>query len=163
MNLKYTKIKNRMGVITTVDIAPNTVICEFIGKLYTDKTLHELSKDVDVNVVLQIGPNVYIGPSGGVTDYIAHSCNPNCFIHAVSRRAFLYSLHFIRLNSEITFDYSSTSTDDLDSWRMECNCGANNCRGTISGFHLLDKNLQEEYKKKDIAALFIREPIFNRK
>jgi len=161
-HLKLAQLKKRQGVITTVDIRPNTPICEFTGNLYTTDTLCELSAE-DQNISTQIGPNVYLSPSGTITDQINHSCNPNCMVHAVGRRAILYSLYFIRANTEITFDYSTTSNEDHSTWKMECNCGSFNCRKEISGFQLLDPKLQEEYKQKGVAALFIRIPIFNRK
>lgn len=158
--LKALPIKNRIGVITSVDIPARIPICEFGGKCFTEEQLKELGDRVDINNVLQVGPNLYLGPSGGVDDHIAHSCNPNCFIHASGRRAILYSLYMIAKGSEITFDYSTTSTDDLDSWKMQCNCGSYNCRKVISGFYHLSPSLQEEYKNKGLTALFIKEKIF---
>lgn len=160
--LKIALFKNRKGVITTVNIPANVPICEFYGQNYTDQELQNL-KNINIDDVLQVGPNVYLAPSGNIDDYIAHSCNPNCIVKANGFRAILYSLYAIQADNEITFDYSTTSTDDLNSWSMKCNCGSINCRKVISGFHLLSNNLQEEYKKKGIAALFIREPIFGKR
>lgn len=161
--LKVVDIRNRKGVITQVDIPPGTPICEFLGKVYTDKQLEELKDRIVIDNVLQIGPNQYLGPSGNADDYIAHSCDPNAIVSASGCRAILYSLHYIYAGSEITFDYSTTSTDNPDSWKMNCTCGSFNCRKVISGFYNLPKELQEDYKKRNVAALFIRVPIFLRK
>jgi len=161
--LKVVTIKNKKTVITTAPIPSNIPICEFGGELYTDKELAALGDKININNVLQIGPNLYIGPSGRADDYIRHSCNPNCFVHASGRRAVLYSLYVIPTGGELTFDYSSTATDDVNTWKMDCTCGDINCRKVISGFQYLNSNLQNEYKKKGIAALFISEPIFMRK
>lgn len=159
MFINYLKLfKNK--VITTVTIPENTVICEFKGNILT---FNELNSIENSEVALQIGPNTYISPSGMITDYIRHSCNPNCLVHAVGNRAFLYSIYVIFPNSEITFDYSTTSSEFADTWEMNCNCGSYNCRKKISGFYSLEEKLQKEYKEKLIAALYIRKPIFLRK
>lgn len=157
---KYIKYIPKKGVFTQTDIPANIPICEFKGSVYTD---YQLLNQPNKNDFLQIGPNTYLSPSGNVDDHIRHSCNPNCVIKPAGCRAILYSLHFIKADSEITFDYSTTSTDTLDSWSMKCNCGSYNCRKIISGFHLLNPELQKDYNNKKITALFIRNPIFNRK
>jgi hypothetical protein len=69
-------------------------------------------------------------------------------------------MYVIRAGSEITFDYSTSSTDTLDKWQMNCNCGAVNCRKVISGLQYLDESLKEEYKKKGMIPLFLTHPIF---
>jgi len=158
--LKRVNIGKRKGVVTTVKVSKRVPICEFLGKIYTDRDLNALNKP---NNVLQIGPNTYLGESGRLTDDIRHSCSPNCMIHVSGARAILYSLHLIQPGSELTYDYSATSTDTLDTWNMICNCGSFSCRKNISGFYNLPEELQEKYKKEGIAALFITSPIFARK
>ena len=154
------KMPDKYGVYTTVMITEDSPICEFLGKVYTSEELKTASfKEQDA---LQIAPNKYLAPSGNIDDYIAHSCRPNCILHTCGARAILYSIHAIPKGAEITFDYSSSSDDSLDSWKMICKCGAPNCRGVISGFQNLDPALQEEYKKKGIAAFYIRHNIFSK-
>lgn len=41
--------------------------------------------------------------------------------------------------------YRSPKTDDLD-YEMECNCGSQSCRGTVTGKDWMNKTLQERYK-----------------
>jgi hypothetical protein len=106
-----------------------------------------------------VGPNTFIGPSGkNVPEYLNHSCDPNSYVHVVGNRAILYSLYVIPADAEITFDYSLTSTDTHDIWKMECHCGSYKCRKLISGFRYLEPSLQEEYKKKQLVPLYIMEP-----
>ena len=158
--LKRVVIGKRKGVITTTTIPANTPICEIKGNVLTFDKLGTLDSPDDA---LQIGSNTYLTPSGNVTDHIRHSCNPNCMVHAAGNRSILYSIYVITANTEITFDYSSTSSENPDTWEMKCNCKSFNCRKTISGFQHLDSKIQEEYKQKGIAALFIRVPIFSKK
>lgn len=158
--LKRVPIGKRKGVITTTTILADSPVCEIKGNLvYFDK-LNELEKPENA---LQIGPDTYLSPSGEVTDYIWHSCNPNCIAYTLGKRCILYSLHLITPGTEITFDYSTTSSEDTSTWLMKCKCGSFNCRKEISGFPTLDPNLQEKYKKHKMAALFLRENIFQRK
>lgn len=154
--LRVKSTKNGMGVFTTTEIPAGVPITEITGNIFANE---KLAKETD----LQIGPNIYMGLSGNATDSINHNCNPNCLIHVVGHRAILYSIYVIKPDNELTFDYSSSSTDTLDQWKMDCNCGDNKCRKVISGFHYLDQQLQEEYKKKGIAALFLTHPIFQKR
>lgn len=146
--------KNGLGVFTSVEIPADVPIIEITGDIYSEDKL----PDPNHPGVLQVGPNTFLGPSGTIDDHIGHSCNPNCLMHVVGNRAILYSIYVIPKGYELTFDYSTTSTDSIDKWKIDCICGSNNCRKVISGFHYLDKNLQEEYKKKGMVPLFLSEP-----
>jgi len=161
MYKNYLKVFNRngkTGVYTSIDIPANYPVMEFTGDFFTKEELKH-----DMMEVLQIQEDKYIGPSGGIDDYIAHSCNPNCYIRVIGNRAILHSLYVIKANNEITFDYSTSSTDDpITGWSMRCECGAPNCRKIISGFYSLSPELQQEYKDKKIGAAFLVEPIFRR-
>lgn len=149
----YLQIKNNKrgkGVYTTVDIPPNVPICEFRGDMFNRSQLkHEPLQ------ILQINNDMYLGPSGDIDDYINHSCNPTCLLHIVGNRAVLYSRFFLRKDMEITFDYSTSSTDSLDNWVMDCYCGAANCRKKISGFQTLTPPQQQDLKEKGLIPFFL--------
>lgn len=149
-----------LGIFTKGIIPANVPIKEFRGKVFT---LDELPQDS--SVYLQMGPNLFLGPIGTVNgvDYINHSCNPNCYIHVLGNRAILYSLYVIPANSELTFDYSTTSTDTLDSWKMNCECGYNKCRKVISGWQYVPQDVQDKYNQKGIIPLYISHPTMIRK
>lgn len=142
------------GTFTTVDIPARTPIMEWTGDIF-DK-----SNAPDHPALLQIAQNTFLGPSGKPDDTINHSCDPNCYLHVVGKRAIVYSLYFIKADTELTFDYSTTSTDTLDEWKMICQCGSAKCRKIISGFQYLDPKLQDEYIKLGIVPLFITHDIF---
>jgi len=155
-NLSLVLTKTGVGVFTNIKIPANSIVLEFGGDLHDNKKIPQPE-------VLQIGPNYYLSPSGNIGDAVRHNCNPNCYLHIVGKRAFLYSTYVIEPNTEITFDYSTSSTDTLDSWTMQCNCGSFNCRKVISGLQYLDPLLQEEYKQKGIIPLFMITNIFMKK
>jgi SET domain-containing protein len=59
-------------------------------------------------------------------NYGNHSCDPN----ADSNAGGLVANRNIQVDEEITCDYAPLSSSD---WSMECNCGAKNCRGIVTG------------------------------
>lgn len=151
LEVKQTKMGS--GVFTKVIIQPKSPILEFTGSIVPkDKT------DIDPAYYLQVGGNRVIGPSGAIDDYVNHSCDPNCYVHIVGNRAILYSLYLIPAGAELFFDYSTSSTDTLEQWKMSCKCGSYKCRGTISGYQYLNDQLKKEYQAKGMIPLFITMP-----
>lgn len=142
------------GTFSKVRIPANQPIMEMVGPVMLDREV----PDINDPVLLQVGPNTFIGASGGPDDFVNHSCDPNCRLHIVGNRAFLYSLYVIPEGGELTFDYSSSSTDTHESWKMDCCCKSYKCRKLISGFQYLECELQDHYKKKDMVPLYIVEP-----
>lgn len=151
--LEVKESKTDKGTFTTVRIQANVMIMEISGPILLDRQITG-----DSTNYLQVGPNTFIGSSGGADDYINHSCDPNCKMHVVGNRAFLYSLYVIPEGAELTFDYATTSTDSLDSWQMKCQCGSNKCRKVISGAQYLDAPTLDNYKNKGMLPLYILEP-----
>lgn len=143
-----------LGLFTIVNLKKNLPIIEFVGDLFNN------SNKPNTPDILQIGNDTFLGLSGGQDDHVNHSCDPNCYLHIVGNRAMLYALYDINSGTELTFDYSTSSTDSLDTWQMDCNCGTFNCRKTISGFKLLSSATQKSMNTKGIIPLFMRDPIF---
>lgn len=159
LKLATSSFAGGLGVFTTVDIPANAPIYELTGNVLSESEL------VDPNdpAVLQIGNDLFLSPSGEIDDRINHSCNPNCKLNIVGKRAFIYSAYVIKAESELTFDYSTSSTDTYDTWKMDCKCGNFICRKVISGFDYLDESLKEEYKRKGMVPIFISNPNFFKK
>lgn len=151
-NLKLIDTPSGKGISTSADIEPNTVLFEFKGDIHTRKTLN-----VDSPYYLQIGEDKYLGPSGDLDDYINHSCNPNCYLYIVSNRAFLKSLYLIKSGSEITFDYSTSSTESSDEWTMKCNCNTVGCRKNISGYNSLSAEQKKTYEELRMIPSYLKE------
>jgi SET domain len=146
---------NGKGTFTTVKIPSDVAVMEMTGTVLLDK---ELPPNADMNMYLQIGPNTYLGPSGEADDFVNHSCDPNCKVYVVGNRAILWSLYVIPAGAELTFDYSTTSTDTPTSWKMNCKCGSYKCRKTISGFSSLDPALQDNYTSRNMVPMYITWP-----
>lgn len=156
--LKLQPTKMGQGVFTSIKIPVGVPVVEVTGEVYAEDKL----PDPNHPALLQVNHNTFIGPSGDVDDYINHSCDPNCRVHIVGNRAILYSLYDIPANSEITFDYSTNSTDTLDKWQMNCQCGKFNCRKIISGLQYVNSSIVEDYKKRGMIPLFITHSMFRK-
>lgn len=159
-HLVVKKTKNGFGLFTEVTIPANTPIYEFTGDIFNSENF---PSHQDENLFMQIGVDLFLGPSGGKDDHVNHSCDPNCYIYIVGNRAILYSKYLIAANCELTFDYSLSSTETREQWQFNCNCESINCRKIISGFQYLDKKKQDQYIKDGIVPLFISDQRFMRK
>lgn len=158
---RYLKVKKSKpgtgnGVFTDIDIPANSPIIEIGGNIYDQSEIGSLDQDV----LLQISNRLFIGSSGDSDDYLNHSCDPNSYLRVSGRRAILFSLYLIKAGMEITFDYSTTSTDTLDTWKMDCLCGSYKCRKIISGYQYLDDKLKAEYQQKGMIPLFLTDKVF---
>lgn len=71
--------------------------------------------------------------------YVNHSCNPNCGMRG---EITCVAMRDIMVGEEITQDYGLL--DDSD-YKLECTCGALNCRKIITGQDWKIKELQEKY------------------
>lgn len=151
--------KTGIGIFTSIDIPANQPIFEVLGDVYAEQDL----PDPNHPALLQVGPDTFIGPSGDVDDYINHSCDPNCRLQIIGNRAIVYSLYLIPKGSELTFDYSTSSTDTHDKWKINCQCGSYKCRKVISGHQYLSPELLAEYQKKNMLPLFITFPVFQKR
>jgi hypothetical protein len=94
---------------------------------------------------LQVGPRVFRGPTDGLDNLVNHSCDPNTKVVIDEYDATLVSLRDILAGEEITFDYSTTSTDPPSLWTLDCRCGTARCRRTISGFLTLSSKDKARY------------------
>lgn len=90
--------------------------------------------------VLCIGPDLYLGSSGGPDDMVNHSCDPNARVLVSGRRVMLLARRPIAAGDELTMDYSASMVGEppLEG----CRCGAARCRGTIRSFNELLLSVQ---------------------
>lgn len=124
------------GVFACAAIVQGECIMTFAGAL--------LSRDqVDFDDYhLQVGEDLYLGPSRGLDDYVNHSCEPNSgFRNGLD----LVALRDILPSEEITWDYS-TAIDESDFAGFPCSCGVPMCRGKVESFRHLPAVVQERLR-----------------
>ncbi len=124
------------GVFATGLIAAGTALITFRGPLLR-------REQVDFqDYHLQVGDDLYLGPSGGADDFVNHSCAPNGgFADGLVLRA----LRDIAANEEITWDYSC-AIDEADFPGFACACGAASCRGIVRSFRHLEPEVRERLR-----------------
>ncbi len=120
------------GVFAREAIAAGERVMVFSGAL-----LHRTEVDFE-DYHLQVGEDVYIGPSGGADDYVNHSCEPNCgFQNGLE----LVAMRDIATDEELTWDYS-TAIDEEGFAGFPCSCGSVNCRRQVMSFRDLPPEVQ---------------------
>ena len=101
-------------------------------------------------LALQIGPDLYLGGSGGLDDCVNHSCQPNAGMIIKGTEVNLIAITDIPAGSEIFFDYSTTM--DEDDFEFDCLCGAPLCRGRVRDFKHLSPALRAHLRQAGNCA-----------
>ncbi len=124
------------GVFAAAFVPAGTTLMTFKGPLLR-------STEVDFeDYHLQIGEDLYLGPSGDVDDFVNHSCAPNAgFAEGLTLKA----LRDIGPHEEITWDYSC-AIDEADFVGFPCACGSAQCRGVVRSFRDLDPEVRERLR-----------------
>lgn len=130
------------------------VITQFTGPLVHKSDLPEDYKGEDDRFV-QIGAELFMGPSGDVDDLINHSCEPNAGLKFDGNEVLLVALENIAEGDEITWDYSTTMFENR--WKMRCDCRKPACRKIVADFILLEPHVQAHYRDLNVIPPYIRE------
>jgi uncharacterized protein len=131
------------GLFTKEAIGRGEVVVVKGGHVLTKAQRDEIGKKLGPSEI-QITKDLFIGPStkrqreGGMM-HLNHSCEPNL---GVQGQLVFVALRDIEANEELTFDYAMTA-DEPD--QMNCRCGSENCRGTITGFDWRRPEIQKKY------------------
>ena len=94
---------------------------------------------------IQIEDGLYIAPrSAGEVEgsilHLNHSCNPNV---GVRGQITFVAMRDIPAEAELTIDYAMIDGDPAE--RMECSCGAPDCRKIVTGDDWRRPELQRRY------------------
>ncbi|MCI0486458.1 MAG: SET domain-containing protein-lysine N-methyltransferase [Blastocatellia bacterium] len=131
------------GLFAKQAIAAGEVVAVKGGHVLATKEWTTLEKSLGP-ADIQISEDLFIAPvrkeqREGSMLYTNHSCDPNI---AIQGQIVFVAMRDIAPGEELTHDWATT--DDLD-YEMQCNCGAPNCRGTITGKDWMKRELQERY------------------
>jgi SET domain-containing protein len=151
--------KHGQGVFAGKNFEKGEILLEFKGKIYSwpdgyDKPIgYTDDYDPDDDHFLQVGKDLYMGPSGDLDDYVNHSCDPSTGVYFRGKKLFLIAIRKIYQHEEITWDYSTNMYKD--NWTLRCSCGASNCRGIIREFKYLPRAVRQKYLRLDIVFPFV--------
>ena len=137
------------GVFTRASIAVGTKVLRYGGPFlrYRDTTPQTYA--------VQIGPDLYLGGSGGMDDYVNHCCEPNCGLVIEGTVVDLIALREIEPGEELFFDYSTTMEED--DFEMQCHCGAPACRKVVRDGKHLPEEVWERYAQLGVVPGYVRE------
>jgi hypothetical protein len=130
------------GTFARKKIARGEFILTLTGKPVIPSKLSSAGPEFGVTVddPLQIGDELLL-----ILDYasktINHSCDPNT---GMRNQTDLFALRDIKVDEEITYDYSTTSGIN-DTWTMPCCCKTQQCRKQIGNVLTLPRETLHRY------------------
>jgi hypothetical protein len=138
---------NGRGAFAAQPFQPGETVLVFGGSLVA------LEQLADFTHCLEIAPALFLGPSGGVDDFVNHSCEPNCRVDVDAAGPVLRALRPVAPGEELTYDYSTLMVRDPTSF--DCRCGSARCRGRIVAFGALPPDLREDYARRGLVPAFV--------
>jgi hypothetical protein len=120
------------GVFALETIAAGSAILDFTGPRCGRAHVEQAAAAGAGDGFLQIGPDLFVGLSGGPDDFVNHACEPNCYVRFVGAQIVLTALDDIAPGQELFFDYGVTQINF--PFRFECLCGRASCRGEIGNY-----------------------------
>ena len=132
------------GLFAIADIAKNEVVAVKGGHIVDRKTLREKITPRLGPVELQIDEDLFIAPGSEEERelsmlYSNHSRDPNLGMRG---EITFVAMRDIRFGEELRHDWAMTDDDD---YSVECNCGAPDCRKTLTGKDWQRLELQKRY------------------
>jgi hypothetical protein len=92
----------------------------------------------------QVGPNRW-ARHGGLGPKVNHSCDPNCGVRLNEMQAYDFvARRPIQVGQELTFDYAMRNFT-IDHFPSTCLCGAEQCRGSVTGWKDLPAARKADY------------------
>jgi hypothetical protein len=101
----------------------------------------------------QVGPNRW-ALHGGLGPKVNHSCDPNCGVRLNDEQAFDFvARRAIGDGQELTFDYAMRNFT-IEHFPLDCLCGADQCRGSVTGWKDLPAARKADYG--ELVAPYLR-------
>ena len=140
--MKESPIHGR-GLFARDHIVAGEIVAVKGGSIITGDTLRQLEPQLG-SAEIQIGDDLFIcavneSEREGSMIFSNHSCEPNI---GVRGQIVFVAMRDIRPGEELTHDWAMTDDDDSS---MECHCGAESCRGKITGKDWRRPELQARY------------------
>ena len=115
------------GVFTTSAIRKGARIVEYGGPRITPEEANRLYDGATRTYLYGLEDGKTIIDGEGLGAYLNHSCDPNCEIEEINKRAWIFALRDIAAGEELLWDYNLYD----DEAPAPCHCGSANCRGTM--------------------------------
>src|SRR3989344_1673405 len=135
-----------IGVYALKNIKKETKVIEYVGeKIRKDETDRRSKKNYvyifTLNKIWDVDGKV----GGNGSQYINHSCNPNCETDVKKNRIWIIAFKRIKKGDEIIYDYGYDFDKDYED--HPCKCGSKGCVKYIIVSHHWKKLKKAEEKK----------------
>lgn len=133
--------KGRFGLFAVQPIQKDELLAMWGGRVVGYEEYEQLSPFYKSHG-LQIWDDLFQVPllEGDPADYFNHSCHPNAgFNSPIS----LVAMRAVAVGEELCFDYAMSEDNHFDEF--PCACGADTCRGQVTGKDWQIPELQERY------------------
>ena len=128
------------AVFAVEPVAKGELLVVWGGVILTAAQLDQIAGDLTY-LGVQVEADLYLWPpEAGPADWVNHSCAPNA---GLDGQIALVALRDIGVGEEICFDYAMTDSSPYDEF--VCQCGAQECRGRITGQDWRIPALQQAY------------------
>lgn len=128
------------GIFALQPIKKGELVAVFGGVVYEWNDFIHLPER-ERSLCIQVEDRHFLVPRPiGEGDYVNHSCDPNA---GLSGQIGLVAMRDIKIGEEVCFDYAMCDTMPYDEF--ECQCGAPNCRGMVTGSDWQKAELQKRY------------------
>src|SRR3989344_1873058 len=148
LKIKKTSQKGR-GVFAKKDIAPGTVIGDYLGKIILNREIDEKTQglyDMRINDFFSILPD----PKKEGVHLTNHSCEPNLGMYEIGIHTIFFALRKIFKGEELLVSYylGPPEKKTCNPCAHECKCGSEFCKGTMhTSEKLLERYLAKVNKK----------------
>ncbi|MGE0101398.1 MAG: SET domain-containing protein [Blastocatellales bacterium] len=129
ITVKKSRIDGR-GCFATTRFLKGRKIAEYVGERISRREIARRLRNRRRIHICAIDSYWAIDGSraGNGTQFINHSCEPNCDIRIIRGHILFFALRDIEPGEEILLDYEFSYHSD----RKRCTCGAASCRGKIN-------------------------------
>ncbi len=128
------------GVFAREPIKAGELLAVWGGEVIRAEELNQVDRSL-WHLIIQVEEDLYMVSSReGPCDWVNHSCNPNA---GLSGQVALVAMRDIAPGEEVCFDYAMSDGTPYDEF--ECQCGAPNCRGRVTGEDWRRPELWERY------------------
>ncbi|MCB0213175.1 MAG: SET domain-containing protein-lysine N-methyltransferase [Anaerolineae bacterium] len=128
------------GVYAHQPVLAQETLVVWGGEVVPGDKLDQLPPDIR-RYTLQIEEDLYlVTVNVGPADWINHSCRPNAGLNG---QVVLVALRDIAPGEQICYDYATSDGSPYDEFN--CQCGAPNCRGRVTGNDWSLPELQTKY------------------
>lgn len=133
--------KGGHGVYARETIHRGELLVVFAGSALAGGDIAALTPD-QRRLLLQVEEDVYLlSHAEGPGDWVNHCCEPNAGLRG---QVTLVAMRDIEAGEEICYDYAMSDGSSYDAF--DCMCGAETCRGRVSGEDWMKEELWERYR-----------------